>query len=74
MAEQPVLETTMYDDTDTDWLADELPARLAQAQVHQQAANQIRAEFYAEVIQAWYDKLQRLGDTRLTRSITAASW
>ncbi len=74
MAEQAVMETTMYDDTDTDWLADELPARLAQAQVHQQAANQIRAEFYAEIVQAWYDKLQRLSDTRLTRWITAASW
>ncbi len=64
----------MYDDTDTDWLADELPARLAQAQVYQQSANQIRAAFYAEIVQAWYDKLQRLGDTRLTRWITAASW
>ena len=74
MAEQAVLETTMYDDTDTDWLADELPARLAEAQAHQQSANQIRAEFYAEIVQAWYDKLQRLGDTRLTRWITAASW
>ncbi len=68
------METTMYDDTDTDWLADELPARLAQAQVHQQAANQIRAEFYAEIVQAWYDKLQRLRDTRITRRITAAGW
>ncbi len=62
----------MYDDTDTDWLADELPARLAQAQVHQQAANQIRAEFYAEIVQHWYDKLQRLVDMRITRWITAA--
>ncbi len=62
----------MYDDTDTDWLADELPARLAQAQVHQQAANQIRAEFYAEIVQACYDKLQRLGDNRITRWVTAA--
>ncbi len=62
----------MYDDTD--WLADELPARLAQAQVHQQAANQIRAEFYAEIVQACYEKLQRLGGTRLTRRITAAGW
>ncbi len=74
MAEQAVLETTMYDDTDTDWLADELPARLAEAQAHQQSANQIRAEFYAEIVQAWYDKLQRLRDTRITRRITAAGW
>ena len=64
----------MYDDSDIDWLADELPARLAQAQVHQQSANQIRAEFYAETVKAWHDKLQRLGDKRLTRWITAASW
>jgi len=74
MAEQAVMETTMYDDTDTDWLADELPARLAEAQAHQQSANQIRAEFYAEIVQAWYDKLQRLRDTRITRRITAAGW
>ncbi len=64
----------MYDDTDTDWLAEELPARLAEAQAHQQSANQIRAEFYAEIVQAWHDKLQRLGDKRITRWITAASW
>ncbi len=66
------METTMRNDTDTDWLADELPARLAEAQVHQQSANQIRAEFYVEIVQAWHDKLQRLGDTRLTRWIGAA--
>ncbi len=68
----------MYDDTNTeidmDWLAEELPARLAEAQAHQQSANQIRAEFYAEIVQAWYDKLQRLRDTRITRRITAAGW
>ena len=68
----------MYDDTNTetdmDWLDDELPARLAEAQIHHQSANQIRAEFYAEIVQAWYDKLQRLGDTRITRWITAAGW
>ena len=66
----------MYDDiyTDTDWLAEELPARLAEAQAHQQSANQIRAEFYAEIVQAWYDKLRRLCDTRITRWITAAGW
>ncbi len=70
------MEQTMYDDiyTDTDWLAEELPARLAEAQAHQQSANQIRAEFYAEIVQAWYDKLQRVRDTRLTRWITAAGW
>ena len=66
----------MYDDTNTetdmDWLADEMPARLAEAQAHQQSANQIRAEFYAEIVQAWHGKLQRLGDTRFTRWITAA--
>ena len=62
----------MYDNTDTDWLADELPARLAQAQVHQQSANQIRAEFYAEIVHALHDKLQRLGDNRITRWVTAA--
>ena len=64
----------MYDDTDIDWLAEELPARLAEAQLHQLSANQIRAEFYAETVQYWYDKLQRLGDKRLTRWITAAGW
>ena len=68
----------MFDDTNTeidmDWLAEELPARLAEAQAHQQSANQIRAEFYAEIVQAWYDKLQRLRDTRITRWITAAGW
>jgi hypothetical protein len=68
----------MYDDTNTetdmDWLADEMPARLAEAQAHQQSANQIRAEFYAEIVQAWYDKLQRLRDTRITRRFTAAGW
>ena len=64
----------MYDDTNTDWLADEMPARLAEAQRHQQTANQIRAEFYAEIVQAWHDKLQRLRDTRLTRWINAADW
>ncbi len=66
----------MYDDiyTDTDWLAEELPARLAEAQAHQQSANQIRADFNTEIVQAWYDKLQRLRDTRLTRWITAAGW
>ncbi len=66
----------MYDDiyTDTDWLAEELPARLAEAQAHQQSANQIRAEFYAEIVQAWYDKLHRRRDTRITRWITAAGW
>ncbi len=74
MAEQAVMETTMYDDTDTDWLADELPARLAEAKIHQQSANQIRAEFYAEIVQNFYDKLQRLGDIKITRWITAAGW
>ena len=68
----------MYDNTNTeidmDWLAEELPGRLAEAQAHQQSANQIRAEFYAETVQAWYDKLQRLRDARLTRWITAAGW
>ena len=64
----------MYDDTDIDWLAEELPARLAEAQLHQQSANHIRAEFYVETVQYWYDKLQRLGDKRLTRWITAAGW
>ncbi len=64
----------MFNDTDRDWLADELPARLAEAQAHQHSANQIRAEFYAEIVQHWYDKLQRLGDKRLTRWITAAGW
>ncbi len=68
----------MYDDTNTetdmDWLDDELPARLAEAQAHQQSANQIRAQFYADVIQHCYDKLQRLGDIRITRWITAAGW
>ena len=62
----------MYDDTDTDWLAEELPARLAEAQAHQQSANQIRAEFYAEIVHALHDKLQRLGDNRITRWVTAA--
>ena len=52
-----------------EWLADELPARLAEAQVHQQSVNQIRAQFYAETVQYWYDKLQRLGDKRITRWI-----
>ena len=68
------MEQTMYDDiyTDTDWLAEELPARLAEAQAHQQSANQIRAEFYAAVIQHCYDKLQRLGDLRIARWINAA--
>ncbi len=61
----------MYDDTDLEWLADEMPARLAEAQAHQQSANQIRAEFYAEIVHALHDKLQRLGDTRITRWITA---
>ena len=61
----------MRNDTNTDWLADEMPARLAVAQIHQQSANQIRAEFYAEIIQYWHDKLQRLGETRLTRLINA---
>ncbi len=66
----------MYDDThtDIDWLADEMPARLAEAQAHQQSANQIRAEFYTEVIQHMYGKLQRLGDVRITRWINAAGW
>ncbi len=59
---------------DRDWLAEELPARLAEAQHHQQMANQIRAEFYAEIIQHWHDKLQRLSDIRITRWITAAGW
>ena len=62
----------MYDDTDRDWLTDELPARLAEAQAHQQSANQIRAEFYADIAQHWHDKLQCLGDMRITRWITAA--
>ena len=62
----------MYDDTDLEWLADEMPARLAEAQVHQQSANQIRAEFYAEIVHALHDKLQRLGDNRITRWVTAA--
>ncbi len=61
----------MYDDTDLEWLADEMPARLAEAQAHQQSANQIRAEFYAEIVHALYDKLRRLSDTRITRWITA---
>ena len=62
----------MNDDTDTDWLADELPARLAEAQAHQHSANQIRAEFYAEIVQACYDNMRRLRNTRITRWITAA--
>lgn len=64
----------MQHNTDTQWLADEMPARLAEAQAHQQSANQIRAEIYAEIVQDWHDKLQRLGDTRLSRWITAAGW
>jgi len=74
MADQATKEKTMRNDTNTDWLAEELPARLAEAQAHQQSANQIRAEFYAEIAQAWHDKLQSLGNTRLTRWITAAGW
>ena len=66
------METTMHNDRE--WLAEELPARLAEAQAHQQSANQIRAEFYVEIIQAWHDKLQRLGDIKLTRWISAAGW
>jgi hypothetical protein len=64
----------MHDDTDTDWLAEELPARLAEAQRHQQSANQIRAEFYTEIVQSWRDKLQRLSDARIARWINAAVW
>ncbi len=64
----------MIDDRDTDWLTDELPARLAAAQAHQQSANQIRAEFYAEIVQSWRDKLQRLSDARIARWINAAVW
>ena len=68
------METTMRNDTDTDWLADELPARLAEAKIHQQSANQIRAEFYAEIVQNFYDKLQRLGDIRISGWINALDW
>ena len=64
----------MHDNSDTQWLADEMPARLAEAQAHQQSANQIRAEFCAEIVQVCHDKLQRLRDTRITRWITAAGW
>ena len=64
----------MHNDRNTDWLTEELPARLAEAQAHQQSANQIRAEFYAEIIQHWHDKLQRMRDTRMRRWISAAGW
>ncbi|MDH3738036.1 MAG: hypothetical protein OER92_02500 [Alphaproteobacteria bacterium] len=64
----------MYDDAHLYWLANELPARLAEAQVHQQSANQIRAEFFTEIVQACFGKLQQLRDSRLSRWISVAGW
>ena len=63
----------MYNETDLDWLAEEIPARLAEAEGHLQSANRIRAQFYLETVRNWYDKLQRLGDIK-TRWINVAGW
>ena len=72
MAEHALMEKTMHTDRDLDRLAEDRNARLAEAANHRQNANQIRAEFYVEIVQHWHDKLQRLGDVKLTRWINAA--
>ena len=66
------METTMHDNTNTQWLADEMPARLAEAQAHQQSANQIQGQVGVAELIAWSRPAKAPSDRSIKpRQVTA---